>query len=145
LGCSSRIRIFFRSWIQGSKAPDLGSRIRNMHVKISFPLASHFILCSNQFHYPREVRRLEKEESWSCDSPDCSLSWNLESTTDLHLDRPRYRCVHYRSGGGCNIDLCGTCFLPNNEQVPQLELTFFSFCFWKNPLFLTYLGTGTDI
>ena len=64
----------------------------------------------------REVRRLEKEEVWSCDSPDCCLSWDQEAGP--FLDRPRYRCVHYRSGGRCNIDICGSCFpSKHNEQV----------------------------
>ena len=39
---------------------------------------------------PKEVRRLEKEESWSCDGTDCQLDWDGES---LFPDRQRLVCT----------------------------------------------------
>ena len=58
---------------------------------------------------PKEVRRLEKDKTWSCDGDKCQLDWEGESGT-LYLERARYRCVHYHSQGPCNYDLCGDCY-----------------------------------
>jgi len=57
---------------------------------------------------PREVRKLEKDVEWSCDSNSCKLTWD-EDRNASYLDRQRYRCVHYMSGGKCNFDICGDC------------------------------------
>ena len=56
----------------------------------------------------KEVRRLEKDKTWSCDGDQCQLDWDGEDT--LYLERARYRCVHYHSQGPCNYDLCGDCY-----------------------------------
>ena len=56
----------------------------------------------------KEVRRLEKDKTWSCDGDKCSLDWDGEG--GLYLDRARYRCVHYHNQGACNYDLCGDCY-----------------------------------
>ena len=58
---------------------------------------------------PKEVRRLEKDKTWSCDGEKCQLDWDGENGT-LYLERARYRCVHYHSQGPCNYDLCGDCY-----------------------------------
>ena len=56
----------------------------------------------------KEVRRLEKDKTWSCDGDKCSLDWDGEG--GLYLERARYRCVHYHNQGACNYDLCGDCY-----------------------------------
>jgi len=54
---------------------------------------------------PREVRRLEKDLTWSCDGNSCPI----KGEEGIHTERPRYRCVHYHSSNKCNYDLCGDC------------------------------------
>merc|ERR1719192_1760320 len=66
---------------------------------------------------PKEVRRLEKDISWSCDGPPCK-----DAGEGCFPEKSRYRCVHYGDGGRCNRDLCGDCFKPKETSAsPQEE------------------------
>jgi len=65
----------------------------------------------------KEVRRLEKESVWSCHSTTCKHG----NKTESYMDRQRYRCCHYQSGGNCNFDLCEDCY--NNTKETHFNNT----------------------
>ena len=62
-----------------------------------------------------QVRRLEKELTWSCDQTRC----RSKGEEGHFPDRARYRCVHYGNGGKCNKDLCGPCVEVEEGASPK--------------------------
>lgn len=93
------------SGVQGS-SPD-----RRPSSRASDKTGGNGTVCPNGHEcvlVPREVRKLEKDNLWSCDSGICKNSW--DHSEGNHMDRQRYRCFQYLSGGKCNFDLCGDCF-----------------------------------